>query len=120
VQLKNEFEDLGKVKFLAKKLDLDSATVKDLLFAFGKELNNIVAVIGTNQANKAVVSIYISKDLVEQYDLHAGNLIREIAREIQGGGGGQAFFATAGGKNPNGLDKALQKAKELIKAKINS
>jgi alanyl-tRNA synthetase len=118
-QLKNEFEDLGKLQFLAKKLDLDSATVKDLLFAFGKELNDIVAVVGTSQGDKAVISIYISKDLVEKYDLHAGNMVREIAREIQGGGGGQAFFATAGGKNPNGLNKALQKAKELVKTKIN-
>ncbi len=117
-QLKNEFEDLGNIRFLAKELELDSATVKDLLFSFGKELDNIVAVVGTHQNNKAVISLYISKNLIEKYGLHAGNIVREAAGEIQGGGGGQAFFATAGGKNPAGLPKALQKAKELVLKKI--
>jgi len=119
-QLKNEFEDLGKIKFLAKELDLDSATIKDLLFSFGKELDGIVAVVGTKQNNKAVISIFISKDLVEKYGLHAGNIVREAAKEIQGGGGGQPFFATAGGKNPSGLQNALAKAKELVVEKIKS
>jgi len=118
VQLKNEFEAIEDIYFLSKKLDLDSSTVKDLLFSFGKEITNAVAVIGIQDGPKAVVSLYISKSVAEKYDLHAGNLIREIAKEINGGGGGQPFFATAGGKNPNGLDNALKKAKELILAKI--
>ncbi len=117
-QLKNEFENLGDIQFLAKELDLDSATIKDLLFSFGKELDNIVAVVGTKKDNKAVISTYISKNLVDKYGLHAGNIVREAAKEIQGGGGGQAFFATAGGKNPNGLQKALNKAKELVKKQV--
>ncbi len=117
-QLKNEFENLGEIQFLAKELDLDSATIKDLLFSFGKELDNIVAVVGTKKDNKAVISTYISKNLVDKYGLHAGNIVREAAKEIQGGGGGQAFFATAGGKNPNGLQKALSKAKELVKKQV--
>jgi len=118
VQLKNEFEAIEDIYFLSKKLDLDSSTVKDLLFSFGKEINNAVAVIGIQDGPKAIVSLYISKSVAEKYDLHAGNLIREIAKEINGGGGGQPFFATAGGKNPAGLDNALKKAKELILAKI--
>ncbi len=113
-QLKNEFETIGEVKFLAKELDLDSGTVKDLLFAFGKELDNIIAVVAVKNGDKAIVSIYVSKSLVEKHGLHAGNMVREVAKEIQGGGGGQAFFATAGGKNPQGIDKALAKAKTLV------
>ncbi len=117
-QLKNEFEDLGKLKFLGKILDLEPDIIKNLLFSFGKELDNIVAVVGTKKGEKAVLSIYISKDLTDKFDLNAGQIIREIAKEIQGGGGGQAFFATAGGKNPNGLPKAIEQAKKLILEKI--
>ncbi len=117
-QLKNEFETIGDIKFLAKKLDLEPDVIKNLLFSFGKELNDIVAVIGTKSGEKAIISIYISKNLVDKYGLNAGQLIREIAKEIQGGGGGQAFFATAGGKNPNGLNNALEKAKKLVSAKV--
>jgi len=113
-QLKNEFESIDSVEFLARKLDLDSATIKDLLFSFGKNNNHMIAVIGSENNGKAVISIYISKKLVSQYGLHAGNLIREVAKEIQGGGGGQPFFATAGGKNPAGLTQAFKKAKQLI------
>ncbi len=119
-QLKNEFDSIGDIKFLAKKLDMDSHTVKDLLFAFGNELNNIVAVVGTENDGKAVISIYISKSVVAKHDLHAGNMVREIAKEIQGGGGGQPFFATAGGKNPKGLDNALTKAKKMVSSIVLS
>ncbi len=118
-RMKNEFENLGDIKFIARKLDLDSATIKDLLFSFGKDAENIVAVIGSENNGKAIISVYISKALVEKYGLHAGQMVRELAKEVQGGGGGQAFFATAGGKNPAGLDKALQKAKTLVLEKIN-
>ncbi len=117
-QLKNEFEKLGDINFLAKKLDLEPDVIKNLLFSFGKDLDNIVAVVGTKSGEKAIVSIYVSKNLVEKYGLNAGQMIREIAKEIQGGGGGQAFFATAGGKNPSGLDNALQKAKDIILSKV--
>ena len=119
-QLKNEFEDLGKLKFLGKILDLEPDVIKNLLFSFGKELEDIVAVIGTKKGEKAVLSIYISKDLTEKYGLNAGQIIREAAKEIQGGGGGQAFFATAGGKNPQGLQKAIEQAKNLILETIPS
>jgi alanyl-tRNA synthetase len=117
-RLQNEFESLGDIKFIARKLDLDNATIKDLLFSFGKNADNIVAVIGSEHNGKAVISIYVSKPLVEKYGLNAGQMIREIAKEIQGGGGGQAFFATAGGKNPGGLSNALEKAKKMVAEKV--
>ena len=113
-KLQNEFENIGDIQFLGKKLDLDSATIKDLLFSLGKNKDNIVAVIGSSQNGKAIISVYVSKDLVDKKDLNAGKIVREIAKEIQGGGGGQPFFATAGGKNPAGLDKAIEKAGQLL------
>ena len=61
------------------------------------------------------MSCYISKEIVETKKLDAGKVIRELGKYIQGGGGGQAFFATAGGKNPNGIKDALEKAKDYIK-----
>ena len=62
-----------------------------------------------------MLSCYISKNLVEERGLNAGKVVKELGRYIQGGGGGQPFFATAGGKNPAGLAEALQKAEDFVK-----
>ena len=63
---------------------------------------------------KAVMAVYISKGIVESKGLNAGNIVRELGKFIQGGGGGQPFFATAGGKNPAGLEDALKASKEYL------
>jgi alanyl-tRNA synthetase len=117
-QLNSEFEKLGDALFLAKKLDLEPDVIKNILFSLGKENENIIGIIGTQNGEKAIISLYISKSLAEKYNLNAGQIIREAAKEIQGGGGGQVFFATAGGKNIQGLNNALNKAKEIISEKI--
>ena len=65
-------------------------------------------------ANKPQVAVMIGEKLAQTNKYHAGNLVKELAREIDGGGGGQPFFATAGGKNLNGLDAVLEKARKLI------
>ena len=64
--------------------------------------------------NLYTVFARFSESLVEQKDLHAGNIIRVLAKEINGGGGGQPFYATAGGKDSSGIDRALGKAREFI------
>ena len=112
--LKSEFEQINGVNFLAKKVDLDAAGIKDLSFELGNELEDIVALFGSEQNGKALLSCYVSKNLVEEKGLNAGQVVRELGKFIQGGGGGQPFFATAGGKNPGGLDEALQNAKQYI------
>ena len=94
---------------------LDAAGIKDLSFELGGELENVVMLFGSDQKGKALLSCYISKNLVEEKQLNAGQMVRELGKYIQGGGGGQPFFATAGGKNPAGIEEALENAKQYLK-----
>ncbi len=113
--LKNEIRNINGVNFLSRKVDLDAGGLKDLAFNLGDEMEDLFLLFGTEQNGKALLSCYISKDLVDKKDLNAGQIVRELGKYIQGGGGGQPFFATAGGKNPDGLYEALQKAESYIK-----
>jgi len=113
--LKNELTEINGVQFLAKQLDLDASGMKDLCFELGSEFNNLFLLFAAENDGKALLSCYISKELVADKELNAGLVVRELGKYIQGGGGGQPFFATAGGKNPKGIDEALEKAKEYIK-----
>jgi alanyl-tRNA synthetase len=106
----DKVSDVNGVKFLAEKLDLGPSEVKDLAFQLRNENPDLFAVFGSLSEGKAILTVVISDDLVSSKNLHAGNIIRELAKEIQGGGGGQAFFATAGGKNVDGIDSALKNA----------
>ncbi|NER18730.1 alanine--tRNA ligase [Spongiivirga citrea] len=114
-ELKNEVEQIGDINFVSKKLNLDAGGIKDLCFELGNEIDNLFAVFGSDAGGKAILSCYVSKNLVEEKSLNAGQIVRELGKYIQGGGGGQPFFATAGGKNPEGIDEALSKAKDFIK-----
>lgn len=113
-QLKNELEEVNGVRFLAKKVDLDTAGIKDLSFEMGHDEDDLFLMFGTEQNGKALLSCYISKNLVAERELNAGAIVRELGKYIQGGGGGQPFFATAGGRNPAGIEEALKKAKEYV------
>ncbi|WP_378178493.1 alanine--tRNA ligase [Aquimarina sp. SS2-1] len=112
--LKSEFMDINGIQFLAKKVDLDPAGIKDLSFEIGGEIENAFMIFGADNNGKALLSCYISKNLVEEKGLNAGQVVRELGKYIQGGGGGQPFFATAGGKNPAGIEEALEKAKQYV------
>jgi alanyl-tRNA synthetase len=112
--LKNEISEMNGINFLTKQVDLDANGIKDISFELGGEIDNLFLLLGTNQNGKALLSCYISKSLVASKDLDAGKIIRELGTYIQGGGGGQPFFATAGGKNPDGLSEALSKGKDYI------
>jgi alanyl-tRNA synthetase len=113
--LKEQVETIDGIHFLAAKLPLDdSNAIKTLAFQLEEELGDAFIAFGAEVKGKAQLTIMISKSLVESKGLHAGNMIRELAKEIKGGGGGQPFFATAGGKDASGLDKALAKARTMI------
>ncbi|MDE3742753.1 alanine--tRNA ligase [Maribacter polysaccharolyticus] len=113
-ELLGQMEEINGVAFLAKKLDLDAAGIKDLCFEMGNDKDNLFLLFGTEQNGKALLSCYISKELVAKKNLNAGAIVRELGKFIQGGGGGQPFFATAGGKNPEGIAKALEQAKGYL------
>ena len=112
--LKNEITEVNGVNFLAKKIDLDAKGIKDLAHELGGELDNLFLFFGAESEGKAILTCYISKDLVTSKNLHAGTIVRELGKHIQGGGGGQPFFATAGGKNPAGLNAALEAVKTYL------
>ena len=113
--IESEIEEINGVKFLAKKVDLDANSIKNMAFAIGKKHNNLFAIFGSSPTpEKAMLTCYISKELVNEKGYDAGQVVRELGKLIQGGGGGQNFFATAGGKKPAGIPNALEKAKNFI------
>jgi len=114
-ELKSELQDINGIQFLATKLDLDAGGLKDVAFELGSKFDNLFLLLATEQNGKALLSCYISKELVASKSLNAGQVVRELGKHIQGGGGGQPFFATAGGKNPSGINDALEAAREFVK-----
>ena len=112
--LKNEVVLLNGVNFLTKELDLDAAGLKDLAFELGGEIDNLFILFGSKANNKALLTCYIDKQLVSSKGLDAGKIVRELGKHIQGGGGGQPFFATAGGTKPEGVAIALAQVKDYI------
>ena len=114
-ELKSEFVAVGDVQCLTKRLDLDLATLKDLAFMLGEEVKDAFILFGAAQEDgKALLLCYINKELSKNKGLDAGKIVRELGKCIQGGGGGQPFFATAGGKKPEGIAEALEKVKTFL------
>ena len=97
-------------------METDSAdTLKAIAFELRKNSGDIIAVIGSSIAGNASLVVTVSDNLVNIKKISAAGIIKEIAPEIDGGGGGQPFFATAGGKNPEGIAKAIGKAEEFVR-----
>ncbi|GLB47671.1 alanine--tRNA ligase [Neptunitalea sp. Y10] len=113
-ELKQQVTDVNGVNFLAVKVDLDAGAIKDMAFNLGNEVDNLFALFATDQGGKAVLTCFIDKTLAKEKGLNAGTIVRELGKYIQGGGGGQPFFATAGGKNPAGIPEALEQVKTYI------
>jgi len=109
-----EIQQHKGIAFLAKAIDLDAQAIKDLAFELGKSRDDLFLVLGSTKGDKPILSCYISKKLVSEKAMDAGKVVRELGQYIQGGGGGQPFFATAGGKNPAGIPQALKAAIDLI------
>ena len=110
-----EIQEINGVQFLAKQVDLNPEGAKDLAYELGNLGNNLFLVLATADEEKPMLTCYVSKELVAEKNLNAGQVVRELGKFIQGGGGGQPFFATAGGKNVAGIQQALEKAVEFVK-----
>jgi alanyl-tRNA synthetase len=104
----------GEISIIIAEVDLDGTSLKDALFKLGQNHQNLIAVLGSKKGNKPLLSCYVSKTLAEKGTWQANAIIKQISPHIQGGGGGQPFFATAGGKNPNGIPAALTAAKNML------
>ena len=113
-QLKGAIKTINGVNFIATQLDLNAAAIKDLAHELGNEVSDLFFFAGAEQQGKALLTAYVSKNLVEEKGMDAGKIVRELGKLIQGGGGGQKFFATAGGKNPAGIKEAVEKAASYI------
>lgn len=113
--LEKQMQQIDGVNFIAAKVDLPNAdAVKTLAYTIKGAVQNLFLVLGTVIDGKPQLTIAIDDELVKAKNYNAGQIIRELAKEIQGGGGGQAFYATAGGKNADGLDQALQIARNFL------
>ncbi len=114
--LKNKAEKIGEINFISETLPIaDADMLRDAAFRIRNEVDNLFLVLGSSVDQKALLVIMISDNLVSEKDLNAGMIIHEIAREIKGGGGGQPFFATAGGKDPGGISAAMDKARKMVR-----
>ncbi len=113
--LKSKFQEKDGIRFLATRVPIDdSNALKTLATQLEKEVDNAFILFAAVVKGKPQLMLSINKELAQSRSLHAGNIVRELAKEIRGGGGGQAFFATAGGSDIKGLDKAVTKAVEFL------
>ncbi|GHE63363.1 alanine--tRNA ligase [Roseivirga thermotolerans] len=105
------------INVLIEQIDIPSAdALKKLSFELKNEVDNLLAILAANVSGSPQISVVISENLVKEKSLNAGQLVRELAREIKGGGGGQPFFATAGGKDITGLERVVTRATEMLES----
>jgi len=115
IVLESKIETLGSLKWLGALTTIDASNVKNMVFQLTKKYPELVIALGTKDEGKANLTIALGEKALEISGLKAGTLIREASKFIQGGGGGQDHFATAGGKNPEGLDKAISVVRDFLK-----
>ena len=107
---------INNIRFVSGLIESDSADIlKNIAYQLRTSSENMVMVIGTETTGKANILVTVTDDLVKGKNISAVAIIKEISGEINGGGGGQPFLATAGGKNPEGIKRALAKAAEYLK-----
>jgi len=108
-------ERADNVNYIIEKVEIGSADVlKNVVFEIKAKVDNLFMVLAADINGKPNITVMISENLVEEKKLDASAIVKELAKEIKGGGGGQNFYATAGGKELEGLDKVMAKAKSLI------
>lgn len=115
-ELSKKATSVNGMNFIAEKIELNSAdAIKELAYGLRDQIDSLFLVIGAEVNGKASLTLLLSDNLVKEKNMDAGKIIRELAKEIQGGGGGQPSFATSGGNNPAGIEKALALAKSFVK-----
>ncbi|WKN41990.1 alanine--tRNA ligase [Tunicatimonas pelagia] len=115
-ELASKTQTINDTSVIIEKVALPQADMlKQLSFNLKNQVDNLVMVIAANIQGKPQISVVIDEKLTKTHDLHAGQLVKQLAKHIKGGGGGQPFFATAGGKDVTGLEKVLEEADVLIK-----
>lgn len=118
-RLKNEKTVYKDINLIFQTISMPQPKVKDVAFQLKGEYDKLILVLGGVVNEKPHLTILISNSLVEQYGLDAGKIVRDAAVEIKGGGGGQPFFATAGGSDASGLENAIAKAEKMIMHKLD-
>jgi alanyl-tRNA synthetase len=114
-ELVKNITTVNGINLIAQQVELPSAdALKSLAYAVKDLVNDLFLVLACEIDGKPSLTVMVSENLIKERNLNAGNIVRELAKEIQGGGGGQPFYATAGGKDSSGLAKALEKAKNFI------
>ncbi len=113
--IKSNIQQVNSINTLIQLISISNAEqLKNLSFQLKTEVENLFCVLGCELNGKPMLSVIISDNLVKEKGLHAGNIVKELAKEIKGGGGGQPFYATAGGNDINGLQAAINKANTII------
>ena len=113
-ELKNKIVQKNGVNFLAAYVETPSTSAKDILFQLKAECKDFVGIIGNTEQEKCGLHIIISDNLVNERGWNASNWIKEVSAHIQGGGGGQPFYASAGGKNAAGIPQAIKDLEKKI------
>jgi len=113
--LKKQIKLLNGISFLSTQVDLDIETMKNIGFEMRNEVDDLYIVLISEREGKVNLMVALSDTLVNEKKMNAGQIIRELAKEVQGGGGGQPHIATAGGKNPEGIPAALERAGTFLK-----
>ncbi len=113
-EVKEKLESIHGTSFYAGQLDIDTKAAKDLAFKLGAEVPGLFLLIITQAGDKITLSLMLDQELVNDRGLNAGNIIRDLAKEINGGGGGQPHFATAGGSNARGIPAVIEKARQIV------
>ncbi len=113
-ELVTKVELINGINYLSIRVNADANSAKDIAYAMRAKVENLFLVLGSENDGKATLSVLVSDELVATRGMNAGTIVRELAKAIQGGGGGQPGFATAGGKNPAGLDEALLLARKFL------
>ncbi|OOQ58983.1 alanine--tRNA ligase [Mucilaginibacter pedocola] len=114
-ELAKKAENINGINFIAQRVELPNAdAVKNLAYNLKDIVSDLFLVLAAEINGKPNITVMIAENLVKDKGLHAGNIVKELAKEVKGGGGGQPFYATAGGSDAGGIDKALEKAKTFV------